>query len=37
METYKRLNRWLRVIQFTYLSAFASFLNYLALYLDNVG
>ena len=37
METYKRLNRWLRVIQFTYLSAFASFLNYLTLYLDNVG
>ncbi len=37
METYKRLNHWLRVIQFTYLAAFASFLNYLTLYLDDVG
>lgn len=37
METYKRLNRWLRVIQFTYLAAFASFINYYALYLDSVG
>ena len=37
METYKRLNRWLRVIQFSYLAAFASFLNYLTLYLNEVG
>lgn len=37
MEDYKRLNRWLRIIQFTYLAALASFLNYLTLYLDDVG
>ena len=37
METYKRLNRWLRVIQFSYLSAMAAFLNYLTLYLNEVG
>lgn len=37
METYQRLNRWLRVIQFTYLAALASFINYLTLYLSSVG
>ena len=37
MEEYKRLNRWLRVIQFTYLAALASFLNYLTLYLNDIG
>lgn len=37
MDTYKRMNRLLGVIQFTYLSALASFINYLVLYLNNIG
>lgn len=37
METYKRINRLLRLIQFTYLSALASFINYLVLYLNEIG
>ena len=37
MDAYKRINRLLRVIQFTYLSALASFINYLVLYLNDIG
>ncbi len=35
--TETSINRRLRIIQFTYLAALASFINYLALYLDSIG
>ncbi len=37
MDAHGRINRLLRVIQFTYLSALASFINYLVLYLNDIG